>query len=96
MRQVVIENPILNSAFVEPARHFRFDDDGITSDVVDKRRSSSYFVPIPRARKRTSAQLALAEDWVESRIEENQRVNRIRERVDIWRRGGYLGRAGGL
>ncbi len=26
---VVIENPILNSPFIEPARHFRFSDEGI-------------------------------------------------------------------
>ena len=30
MRQVVIENPVLNSPFAEPTRHFRFSDDGIT------------------------------------------------------------------
>jgi hypothetical protein len=26
--QVVIENPIINSPFDEPNRHFRFDDEG--------------------------------------------------------------------
>jgi len=29
VREAVIENPVINSAFVEPARHFKFDDDGI-------------------------------------------------------------------
>jgi type III restriction enzyme len=43
--QAVIENPILNSPFREPTRHFRFSDDGITDEVVDKRRVSSYFIP---------------------------------------------------
>jgi len=38
---VVIENPILNSAFAEPTGHFRFDEAGITNDIVDKRRTSS-------------------------------------------------------
>ena len=28
MRQVVIENPIINSPFNEPTRHFRFTDEG--------------------------------------------------------------------
>jgi type III restriction enzyme len=32
---VSIENPILNSSFAEPTRHFRFDEDGITSEVVE-------------------------------------------------------------
>ena len=48
MKQVVIENPIINSPFEEPARHFRFADQGITNEVVDGRRISSYFVPIAR------------------------------------------------
>lgn len=44
MQQVVIENPILNSPFKEPTRHFRFSDEGITNDIVEARRVSSYFV----------------------------------------------------
>jgi hypothetical protein len=27
VRQVVIENPVINSPFEEPTRHFRFDDE---------------------------------------------------------------------
>jgi type III restriction enzyme len=42
MRQVVIENPVINSPFAEPKRHFRFDDDGITDEIVEMRRNSSY------------------------------------------------------
>jgi type III restriction enzyme len=41
MTQVVIENPIINSPFDEPSRHFRFTDEGITNDVVEGRRTSS-------------------------------------------------------
>jgi type III restriction enzyme len=37
MAPVVIENPILNSPFDAPAKHFRFDDEGITNEIVDKR-----------------------------------------------------------
>ena len=48
MSQVVIENPIINSPFDEPTCHFRFNDEGITDEIVDGRRSSSYFVPIAR------------------------------------------------
>lgn len=29
MKQVVIENPVVNSPFVEPQRHFKFTDEGI-------------------------------------------------------------------
>jgi type III restriction enzyme len=41
-----IENPILNSPFDEPRRHFRFDENGITDQIVAERRASSYFIPI--------------------------------------------------
>ena len=37
MSQVVIENPIINSPFEEPTRHFRFTDEGITDEIVDGR-----------------------------------------------------------
>jgi hypothetical protein len=35
VQPVVIENPILNSPFAEPTRHFRFDKDGITNKRSD-------------------------------------------------------------
>jgi hypothetical protein len=57
MKQVVIENPILNSPFEEPRRHFKFSEDGITDEIVESRRVSEYFVPIPRARKKSPKQL---------------------------------------
>lgn len=91
MRQVVIENPILNSPFEEPSRHFRFSDEGITNEIVDGRRSSSYFVPIAKARTKGSKQLQFDTEWTQDRIEENKVVNDIRRRVDLWRRGGYVG-----
>jgi hypothetical protein len=34
MNQVVIENPILNSPFEEPRRHFTFTEDGITTEDI--------------------------------------------------------------
>ncbi len=60
MPQVVIENPILNSPYKEPARHFKFSDDGITDEIVESRRISTYFVPIAKPRKKAGGkQLAL-------------------------------------
>jgi type III restriction enzyme len=84
--QRLIENPILNSPFETPSRHFKFDNEGITNEIVEDRRISSYFVPIARSKKK-----AVQEDWVGDRIEENEHVNDIRKRVDLWRKGGYLG-----
>lgn len=89
MKQVVIENPILNSPFVEPARHFLFTDEGITNEVVEERRISSYFVPIAKPKKQVKNQLTFDTEWTEDRIEENKFINQVRERVAQWRKQGY-------
>jgi type III restriction enzyme len=90
MVQVVIENPILNTPFEEPSKHFKFSDEGITDEIINTRRSSAYFVPIPRPKKR-GRQLAFDTEWIQDRIEENTFINQIRSRVAIWRRGNYQG-----
>jgi type III restriction enzyme len=90
VRSVAIENPVINSPFDEPERHFRFDDDGITEEIVPGRRPSSYFVPIPEARRR-GRQLPLDAEWTRERVEENHNINRIRGRVAVWRSGGWVG-----
>ncbi len=89
----VIDNPILNSPFREPARHFRFDEQGITSDIVERRRTSAYFIPIAQPRKK-GKQLQFETEWTEDRLEENRMVHLIRQRVDAWRKGGHVGVTG--
>jgi type III restriction enzyme len=89
--QTVIEDPVLNKPFEEPRLHFKFDDDGITNEIVEERRLSSYFVPIAKAKK-SSKQLKIAfEEFEKDRVEINVLVSRIRERVGRWRSGGYVG-----
>jgi type III restriction enzyme len=90
MSQVVIENPIINSPFDEPARHFKFDDEGITNEIADGRRTSQYFVPIAKPKKK-GKQLQFDTEWTQARIEETKLVNDIRRRVTLWRQGGYVG-----
>jgi type III restriction enzyme len=87
---VIIENPVLNSPFEEPRRHFRFDDDGITDEIVPSRRPSAYFVPIARPKKK-GAQAEFDTIMTKERERENENINRIRARVAAWREGGYLG-----
>jgi len=91
MKQVVIENPILNSPFEEPRRHFKFTEDGITDEIVETRRVSQYFIPIPRPKKKSPKQLSFETQWTADRIEENRLINQIREAVTKWRKGGYIG-----
>lgn len=81
---VVIENPIINSPFEEPVRHFRFTDEGITNEVVEQRRVSAYFIPIPRARKTSRRQMDLLDnEYTADRVQENDFINRklLRERA---------------
>ena len=91
MSQVVIENPIINSPFDEPARHFKFSDDGITNEIIESRRISSYFLPIAKPKKKLSKTHPSDTEWTEDRIEENKLVNDIRHRVGLWRKEEYPG-----
>ncbi|MDO8588668.1 MAG: DEAD/DEAH box helicase family protein [Armatimonadota bacterium] len=89
-KQVVIENPVINSPFEEPRRHYRFSEDGITDEIVESRRVSSYFIPVAQPKKK-GKQLVLDTEWTKDRIEENKFINYVRARVALWRQGGYPG-----
>jgi type III restriction enzyme len=89
-RDIVIENPIINSPFVAPSRHFRFDDNGITDEVVEGRRRSEYFMPIPAAKKKSSSAQGefVFDEWTRDRIEENKFINEVRQAVSVWKARG--------
>jgi type III restriction enzyme len=88
MPGVVITNPVINSPFDEPARHYFINDQGITDKILPMRRTSAYFVPIARSRSRNDGQQTI-EDWTGDRIEENPTINRIRAQVRQWRERRY-------
>ena len=88
MPSVTIDNPILNSPFHEPEKHFRFDEDGITNEIAEGRRRSTYFMPIARP-KVHKGQLALPGG--EEEIRDNDFINRVREHVSAWRGTDYRG-----
>jgi hypothetical protein len=91
-RQLVIENPVINSPFEEPCRHFRFSEQGITNEIVEGRRPSSYFIPIPRPKGHKGETPDLFDTgWTEDRIQLNPFINKIWGRVALWRKGGYSG-----
>ena len=89
MADALIENPILNGPFEEPTRYWSFTDEGISSDWVEGRRSSAYFMPIARSKR--SSQLEMETEWTADRIEENVFINEIRDRVGDWRQEGHPG-----
>src|SRR5881628_3819956 len=86
----LIENPILNSPFREPNRHFKFDDEGITNDIVTGRRPSSHFVPIPRAKKK-GKQLQFDTEWTKDRVSSRMRANGSTLRASTSMRGANRG-----
>ncbi|OCB15432.1 BPTD_3080 family restriction endonuclease [Mycobacterium intracellulare] len=83
-----IANPVINGPYDEPSRHFKFDSDGITDEIIDERRPSEYFIPVPQTKKK-GAQLQFDPDWTADRIQPNILVNQIRNQVDLWRKRGY-------
>ncbi|MGG1574528.1 BPTD_3080 family restriction endonuclease [Fictibacillus sp. NRS-1165] len=97
MKQVVINNPVLNSPFSEPKKHFYFDNEGITNTIIKSRRNSSYFVPIPSpkkvAAKLDEEQITMFQDGLLDTFVQTEHtfINTIREKVNKWRQGGYVG-----
>lgn len=86
-KTVVIENPILNSPYLEPKKHFRFDaNNEITSNIDEGRRGSVYFLPIATPKKKSSPGLF---DKLEEKKEESGHVNRIRQLVKPWHDKGW-------
>jgi len=89
--QTIIENPVINSPYDEPARHFRFSAEGITNELEQGRRSSSYFVPIAQPKKKGGQRSFFETEWTRERIQENKLINDIRRNVGLWRQGDYVG-----
>jgi type III restriction enzyme len=87
MPPVVIENPILNSPYSEPTRHFRDESGQIVNAIRPGRRDSSYFLPIAAPKKMAAP--GLFDNDVEEKREESGHVNRIRQLVRQWRDGGW-------
>src|SRR5690606_5289891 len=87
------KQPILNSPYDYPFRHWELDDKGQpTQKIVESRRASSFISPIPKPRRGRSEQATLALDEVEDLADDQQRyqhselINAVRREVDAWRR----------
>jgi len=90
VRQLVIDNPVINSAFLEPGKHFKFTDVGITDEIVESRRPSAYFIPVTQP-KMKGRQLELGTEGTDDRRRENDYINEVRAAVGDWRRRDYPG-----
>ena len=78
---IVVDQPIINSPWVEPTAHYR--SRGGVAERVETRRPSGY---MPGLRSRSGQGTLLEEEFVELPV-----VNDIRERVGHWRAASYPG-----
>lgn len=88
-----MKSPILNSPYFEPSQYFKSDERGLTDEVVDGRRPSSFFMPVQRARtKEKQLELNLAEGAYGSELQkDNEFINKIRGKIKDWRQAAYPG-----
>ena len=85
------DSPVLNSPYEIPSRHWKLDDTGQPTNVIEEgRRVSSYISPVARAKHSTG------DDYVQTEFElddvedgqqyaEYEWINRIRSAVSAWR-----------
>ena len=91
MSKVTIANPVINSPFKEPQRHFKFNARGITEEITDGRRRSEYFMPFPKPKKRSGQDQMLFELPDQDLRQANAFINSVRTQVTAWRNSGYPG-----
>ncbi len=89
-----MKNPIINSPYKEPIRHFKADERGISDELIELRRPSTRYVSaMPRTRKRDrQLELNLAEGALSAEMQEdNEFINKVRFVISEWRKKEYPG-----
>ena len=89
------EQPVLNSPYAPPSRHWELDEDGQpTLKIIESRRPAKFISPIPKPRKRkksTAKQSVMVFDEGKGLSTEEQQyehiaiINSVRHEVDQWR-----------
>jgi len=83
------EQPILNSPYDYPHKHWELDQHGQpTFEVIEKRRRAEFITPIPKPKGRNNELEFGDEEGLSSASQRYEvvRINSIREQVDKWRR----------
>lgn len=91
------EQPILNSPYAYPGRHWELDPDGQPTDkIIESRRRSAFITPVPKPKKRRQAgedkqsQLLFKDkegiSTEHQQYDPNTIINEIRGYVDQWRK----------
>ena len=92
MGATFFEQPVLNSPYRYPNRHWRLEDGAPTDYVKETRRQSEYIVPVPKPKRRRGepAQDAMTLgveglSTSEQEYDPTPIINEIRRQVDVWR-----------
>jgi hypothetical protein len=96
MANQFFEQPILNSPYAYPGRHWELDADGQpTNSILESRRRSAFVTPVPKPRKRRrsdatkQSELLFKDDegisTPQQQYDPNTIINEIRQYVDQWR-----------
>ena len=91
-----LSDPVLNGPYEEPSRHFELAPSGPTGVIVESRRPSEFFVPIPKPKKGRgkAADTAPTLDFAsltDERVERNDKIDQLRDALRDWRRQNYPG-----
>src|SRR5690606_18957471 len=94
MTNAFFEQPILNSPYDYPGRHWELDKDGQpTQQIKTQRRRAEFITPIPKSKKQKgqAKQEALTFDegkglsTAEQQYDHTAVINAVRQEVDKWR-----------
>ena len=95
MTHPFFDQPVLNSPYEYPTRHWELDENGQpTQEIVGSRRPAQFITPVPKPRKRrgkAEEQTAVLFDEGRGLSTERQRyehtalINSVRRQVDRWR-----------
>ena len=93
-----LDDPVLNSPYEMPERHFEIGPTGPTGTVLDGRRASESWVPIAPVKKRGDKKSAglhdpgqLALSLTEELVQTNTLINELRHELVKWRASKYAG-----
>ena len=83
MSERFFEDPILNSPYEQPNRHWELDKDGIpTQQVVEMRRESRLITPIPKPKKRGGKEEQRVLEFEAQGLSENDQQYEVTQQVN--------------
>jgi type III restriction enzyme len=94
MTNPFFDQPILNSPYAYPAKHWELDDEGQPAQrIIESRRRAAFITPIPKPKKQkgATAQQQMVFDEGQGLSTQAQQydhtatINAVRQQVDRWR-----------